>query len=531
MNSPHAHELRIHHRLNITIRPVAQAASPLAPIARGFYFKDRVTHRIRNLIVTSGNGTHLRAAPPRVPGQMTASGNGTLPRNAPLAYPAATEEFAKYRAAIDAKIMSRPRRGKVCCFKLQSALSFDWPDPLPAFDRLASMSPDGRAAAGWRWEDGGWKVAVAYSAAADCSSEPGRLVFQHLYPQRDVPWELLHNNGTKGGERNFVWDGEFGTEIQVVNPWLYGVSEALDCDLNITGLAGTRYVYWFAPMHRSEGRLQRSTRTYTRSVPLGCPLSSTHDWPHFRPEEPRSRVGNTTLVPGIWTPAPFKAFFEAGELELFEPGDTRPLLVVFNKHTKQWGQPPLNFIDIDDLRRIFNMVEPLYRIVYVRLENKALEDITWHNRPVAFDDKPMIRQEFPRIIIIDDLIASVDSFRIDDHNLLVFGLCARSQHFISVQGGNSALASYFGGENIVLVKAGREKEGKAHDMQWYYLFGGAKVWHTPNSDAFLLRIRERFAPGAAVPISEDRVAAVERNCQEMRGPVNAEHSYQTCSKQ
>ena len=77
----------------------------------------------------------------------------------------------------------------------------------------------------------------------------------------------------------------------------------------------------------------------------------------------------------------------------------------------------------------------------------------------------------------------------------------RSRHFISVQGGNSAVASYFGGENIVLIKRGKEKAGPVHDMQWYYLFGnGTRVWHTPDSDAFLLRVRERYAPDAALPI-------------------------------
>lgn len=119
----------------------------------------------------------------------------------------------------------------------------------------------------------------------------------------------------------------------------------------------------------------------------------------------------------------------------------------------------------------------------------------------------------------------------EDYNLLIFGLGARCHRFISVQGGNSAVASWFGGENLVLAKVGieiNENMGgheRAHDYEWYYTFSGAQVWHTNNPDALAEEVRVRYAP--EVPENSKWTAVVAR-CSKAVGLFNKKHSYLKC---
>eukprot|EP00977_Amphora_coffeiformis_P005201 scaffold1115_cov165-Amphora_coffeaeformis.AAC.1 len=98
----------------------------------------------------------------------------------------------------------------------------------------------------------------------------------------------------------------------------------------------------------------------------------------------------------------------------------------------------------------------------------------------------MIREIFgfgpDRVVLLDDLVADLD---VEAVNLLLFSLGAACRNFISVQGGNSQVASAFGGQNFVLVK-GRVAEVVRGDYEYYWRYANSTV-HKFRKEAVLLQ--------------------------------------------
>lgn len=251
-----------------------------------------------------------------------------------------------FRAHIDAKIAAQPRHGQWCC---ETVVRF-----------------------GKRYN---------YTAARSCSGRSGT-------------W-YLGGNPPKHSQSKTPWWGEFGHELTVIAPWYYGTGVDLKCDLNTTGLPGTKYLYYFSAEHHIKVGMRRSSSAGS-NMPYGCPTHGTHEWPRFSTDEPASRVGNTPVLSGHWAPMPLRDFFGTGHLHVGVPGDDKPLLMIFNKYTMQWKQKPINFIPISTLKALLSMLVPRYRIVYVRLFNSSsLED---SNFSYEFGDIKMIRSFFPKVV-------------------------------------------------------------------------------------------------------------------------------------
>ncbi|EJK76116.1 hypothetical protein THAOC_02140 [Thalassiosira oceanica] len=155
-------------------------------------------------------------------------------------------------------------------------------------------------------------------------------------------------------------------------------------------------------------------------------------------------IGNDPHVPELpktnWKMPPFPSFFgEKGRYDLrgMVPGPSnKPIAVVFNKYTLEWGNIPVNYLDIESLRGLLNILSPVYQVVYVRLESKKLGD-SGEGDLQDFKDKDVIRQEYPSTILIDDLYNEATM----DYNLLLFGVASQADLFVSVLGGNCVIAS------------------------------------------------------------------------------------------
>jgi hypothetical protein len=126
------------------------------------------------------------------------------------------------------------------------------------------------------------------------------------------------------------------------------------------------------------------------------------------------------------------------------------------------------------LRQIFNLLKNKYKIIYYRptgekimLDNQECFDL---------DDYEMIEKDFPEVITMPQLS---DSNRDLTFNSLYFMVSANCNNFISVQGGGSILASYFGGVNIIYAKKGFELNHNSY-KNWYNKFSGCKIFNTDN---------------------------------------------------
>lgn len=101
-------------------------------------------------------------------------------------------------------------------------------------------------------------------------------------------------------------------------------------------------------------------------------------------------------------------------------------------------------------------------------------------------DIEAVTRAFPDVRTIQQLGAEHPDLGFNELQLRLFAGCNR---FVSVLGGSSYLASYFGGTNVVYARRGWEVACGAYD-RWFDRFSGARVV-AASSPGELLRSVER----------------------------------------
>lgn len=178
-----------------------------------------------------------------------------------------------------------------------------------------------------------------------------------------------------------------------------------------------------------------------------------------------------------WNTVPFREEFK-GDLKL---SVKKPLLIISNKYNTEWNKHPINYIGIETLEALYKKYSKTHTIVYNRpLANRITQD---NSTVLNLEEGGFLQTKCPEVVIAEALYAnSMDQFRSFNHfQLALYAQCSR---FISVQGGNSVLASFFGGVNLVLCKEGLEINFREYE-RFYPKLSGANVIRC-NSDAELL---------------------------------------------
>eukprot|EP00923_Selenidium_pygospionis_P043688 GHVN01075417.1.p1 GENE.GHVN01075417.1~~GHVN01075417.1.p1 ORF type:complete len:991 (+),score=44.30 GHVN01075417.1:63-2975(+) len=267
-----------------------------------------------------------------------------------------------------------------------------------------------------------------------------------------------------------VYTGEFGYELQGIVPWYYDEHRTKQCDLTVTAVQGTRYLYWFA----SSLKLIETTRSYRR-LPRDAPLANESPHVEFLP---RTR----------WTMPPWREFFgQTLDTDALFPSSKKAIMMVFNKHTdrEELDGDPVDFIDVDTLRRLLTLLTPSYQILYVRMEDSILQDTHEKKKTLKYRDKEMIRNEHPSVVLFEDVFNE----RTMDYILLLFGLAAKASLFVSVQGGNSVVASLWGAPNFIYAVKGDELGANAY-KKIYGQFGGSGVRATDDRNRLVQLIQQ-----------------------------------------
>ena len=269
----------------------------------------------------------------------------------------------------------------------------------------------------------------------------------------DAKIEALPTFG-KPCTRRKLFKGEFGYEIQGIVPWYYDKHTTNKCDLHVEGTTGSRYLYWFASSF-----VEIKIRRKPHYLPLDGPLHNID--PH-----------NVSSLPTTnWTMPNWRDFF-GGNLDTTSLFPTnKPIAIIFNKFAKEWGQDPVNYLDINTLRRVIYLLSPTYQIVYVRMEVLALDDQEDEGDRLAyFKDKETIRREYPTVVVLDDIYNQTTM----DWNLLLFGVASNAELFVSVQGGTSVIASLWKAPNFIFAARGHELIYNTY-RKWYGKLGGSTV--------------------------------------------------------
>lgn len=235
---------------------------------------------------------------------------------------------------------------------------------------------------------------------------------------------------------------EFGYELIATLPYAYW--HFLNGTLERTESAvGSEPLYFFSPDHRIDPTPRDFERT--RDAAMEIP----NMWIH-RPE----------LDSAQWVPPPLAKHYAPNAITF-----DRPTVVVYNRYNMEWGLPPINYFDIPTLRSLFRLLLNKYDVVYFNVRGQeSLED---NAHSMELGDFEMIHSEFPEVHVIHD-IAQEYEISYNEAQLRVFAGCRK---FITMNGGPSILASYFGGENIIYTRRCQELRptvGSFHG--WYHHF-------------------------------------------------------------
>ncbi|UYP47984.1 hypothetical protein NEF87_004269 [Candidatus Lokiarchaeum ossiferum] len=288
----------------------------------------------------------------------------------------------------------------------------------------------------------------------------------NLFAKYDTLWELCPKKVMRFLEkkikpyvkRNIQYLGEFGYELIAVIPFAYWLH--LNGKLLSTRSAkDTKCLYYFSKYHVEINKKRKFIKV------SNFPLKDIH-------------------IPSIntskWCPPPYKKIYRNSK---FLWG--KPICVICNKFTEEWGGKPINFLSIEILKEIFDLLKSKYQIIYNRPLSKNI--VADDQKEISFPDMQLIEEKYPDIQTIQDLAINNEDL---SFNVLQMMLYANCDHFISVQGGSSVFSSFFGGKNIIFAKEGGEL--RHNSFKWYNKFSGSTIFHLNDYSKLIETLKREY---------------------------------------
>lgn len=248
--------------------------------------------------------------------------------------------------------------------------------------------------------------------------------------------------------------GEFAFELLAVVPYAYWLQRQGLLEFTIAS-PDTRCLYYFSPRH-DERAVQRGYVPITE-YPIGQHGTLRYDRKAFP----------STLDTRQWLPPPYKSVYRDDRF-----GWTKEVCIVCNKVSDEqyrWHRQPTNVMHTDLLLAAIGKLRQRYQVIYNR--PRAADIVNDHQRIHEIGDIDSIKRAYPDVLTIQELHAAHPALSFNELQLRLFADCGK---FVSVLGGSSYLASYFGGTNVVYARRGWEVACGAYD-RWFDRFSGARV--------------------------------------------------------
>ncbi len=261
------------------------------------------------------------------------------------------------------------------------------------------------------------------------------------------PPQQLLDSGTK-------YLGEFAFELFAVLPYAYWLHREGRLEFTISS-RDTAALYYFSPRH--EERPGRRRYVPITEYPVGDGGTLHYDQFAFPAALDTSR----------WTPPPYKHHFRNDRFSF-----DRELCVVVNKASSErylLRGFAVNYMDMELALSVIGRLRGRYQVVYCR--PRATDIVGDHQSIREAGDIEAVKSRYPDVLTIQELHADHADL---SFNELQLSLLAGSERFVSVLGGGSYLASYFGGTNVVYARRGWEVACGAFD-NWFHRFSGARV--------------------------------------------------------
>ncbi|MDQ6812791.1 MAG: hypothetical protein M3040_03480 [Bacteroidota bacterium] len=276
---------------------------------------------------------------------------------------------------------------------------------------------------------------------------------------------LLKDYFIKEQYKEIDYQGEFDQELRYVLPFAYW--HHLNGTLKKTvSCKHTRELYFFSSNHeeRYAERIWEAGYEY-----YGVP-NMTH---------------SNSFSYQKWTRVPLKKHYKNSQF-IYD----KPVLIIANKYNIEWGKPPINYLDIDSLDKIISRYKHKYQVIYNRPLSAQI--VTDNSEVLDLSEHSWLRQKHPEVLLMNDLFASYQS-EVSSFNHLQLMVYANCSRFISMHGGTAALASYFGGKNIILSHPSAGMEHHFNEYKTIFpALSGATILHAKTRDEVLKYMDELY---------------------------------------
>lgn len=263
---------------------------------------------------------------------------------------------------------------------------------------------------------------------------------------------------------------ELGYELISVLPYANYLNSLGILEKTISG-NDTECLYFFSPKHE--------INPYPRSFFYNSKCTT-----------PNIRIHVPELDKRNFLPPDLKSYWSERIPDKLRKRFKKELVIICNRHNIEWNHRPINYFDLDTLRKMFILLQDKYQVVYINVEGRP--ELYDNCPPQPFGDFDLLK-EFPKVINFHDLCKEF-KFSFNTLQLMTFCMC---QKFITMNGGHAILAAYFGGENIIMSKHGEPEaqEIKPHVnsyYRWYYDLGRQRCIHVENENILLDRIKDMW---------------------------------------
>lgn len=262
--------------------------------------------------------------------------------------------------------------------------------------------------------------------------------------------------------KNITFSGEFTPDLVFALPFAYWHYKNGTL-LSTTGAKLTKDLYFFSENH---------TELFPERTIEG----------NYNYETPRILYSQDYNM-SKWAKVPLKDYYK-NEIFVFD----KPILIIANRYNMEWNGPPISFLSIELLDYIIVELRSKYTIVY----NRPNPQHIINDNSVVYDlnEHDWLRKTHPDVILMEDLFEENKS-KVKNYNHFQLMVYANSECFISTHGGTAALASYFGGVNIILSKKGPEHHFKCFE-KLYPKLANTRIFHAKTDEELKDRIAQNF---------------------------------------
>jgi len=248
------------------------------------------------------------------------------------------------------------------------------------------------------------------------------------------------------------YNPEFGYELISVLPYAYWLYKNNLLEKTISAV-DTESLYYFSRNHE----INKECRSWYNGLTTAI-IKLTQDG------VPNAFIHKPRLDSDRFLPPPYRQAYKNDWAKF-----RKPTYVIYNRYNNEYPasfNKPINYFSLELLKSVFEKLIPDYDILYCNINgNPELYD---NAPPLEFNDVELCKEY--GVTHINDLKDKHPGLTYNQIQLYYFSNC---QRFLTMNGGGSILASYFGGKNLIYTKYC--KELKSGDFGYYHLFGGSEI--------------------------------------------------------